>query len=496
MLNSNVQMRFSEFHKIYDFVVPRDYFLRRVKEEIDFSFVNDLLKSSYCEHFGRPAKEPEMMFKFLFLKKLEDLSDAALIEQVRMNMGYKFFLDMLPEDEPIDPSLLTKFRKTRITQDILEDLLKETIAQAIAKGLIKSTAIIVDATHTHARYKHQSPTEILRKMSRELRREIYSTDYELSASFPEKPSQLAELSEEIEYTRELVKATKPRIAKRGSRKAKELLAKIEGLLTDERIRDMQSVCDEEARTGHKSAEDRFFGYKNHIAITEKERLITAIKITDGSQDDGRQLPDLIKQSKENGIEVKEVLGDTAYASGENLALAESQGAPENAITLVSKLHPMIAEPHTKERKGFLYNKDADTYICPAGHTAKSCQKYKSKKNNNTVLTYSFSKVICKKCPLRNSCLISEKSRAFSVTVPKPIHQKQLDFQKTDEFKDRYRQRYKIEAKNAEAKRFHGLGHADSKGIQAMNVQSYCTAFVLNIKRILKLQTLKAKNEAV
>lgn len=32
-----------------------------------------MLRKQYCEHFGRPAKEPEMMFKLLFLKKLYDL---------------------------------------------------------------------------------------------------------------------------------------------------------------------------------------------------------------------------------------------------------------------------------------------------------------------------------------------------------------------------------------------------------------------------------------
>ena len=33
----------------------------------------------------------------------------------------------------INPSLLTKFRKTRITEDILEEMLKETIQQALKK---------------------------------------------------------------------------------------------------------------------------------------------------------------------------------------------------------------------------------------------------------------------------------------------------------------------------------------------------------------------------
>ena len=55
------------------FIVPKEHLLRKIKENIDFSFVNPMLKESYCEHYGRPAKEPEMMFKLLFLKKMYDL---------------------------------------------------------------------------------------------------------------------------------------------------------------------------------------------------------------------------------------------------------------------------------------------------------------------------------------------------------------------------------------------------------------------------------------
>ena len=104
-----------------------------------------MLRKQYCENFGRPAKEPEMMFKLLFLKKLYDLSDEALISSAQTDMAYKFFLDLEPEAKMIDPGLLTKFRKTRITEDILEEMLKETIQQALDKNLIKSGTIIVDS---------------------------------------------------------------------------------------------------------------------------------------------------------------------------------------------------------------------------------------------------------------------------------------------------------------------------------------------------------------
>lgn len=171
--NSQIKLPLSPYPGLYDAIIPADHLLRRIKENIDFSFVNPMLRKQYCENFGRPAKEPEMMFKLLFLKKLYDLSDERLISSARTDMAYKYFLDLEPEDRMIDPSLLTKFRKTRITEDILEEMLRETIHQALDKGLIKSGTIIVDSTHTNASVRAKSPTQILRGLSRELRKEIY-----------------------------------------------------------------------------------------------------------------------------------------------------------------------------------------------------------------------------------------------------------------------------------------------------------------------------------
>lgn len=103
-------------------IIPQDNLLRKIKEHIDFSFIKPMLKESYSEHYGRSAKEPEMIFKLLFLKKLYDLSYERLINNTRVNMVYKYFLDLDPEDEMINSSLLTKFQKTRITEGHGSDL--------------------------------------------------------------------------------------------------------------------------------------------------------------------------------------------------------------------------------------------------------------------------------------------------------------------------------------------------------------------------------------
>ena len=66
--------------------------------------------------------------------------------------------------------------------------------------------------------------------------------------------------------------------------------------------DMKISKDEDARVGHKTADTSFFGYKTHIAMTE-ERIITAATITSGEKTDGKELPELVRKSRDTGSEV-------------------------------------------------------------------------------------------------------------------------------------------------------------------------------------------------
>lgn len=482
MLRDNTQIKLSLYRELYDIVVSKDNILRRIKENIDFSFVNPMLREQYCAHYGRPAKEPEMMFKLLFLKKLYDLSDEALIQNASVNMAYKYFLNIDPEDGIIESSLLTKFRKTRITEDILEEMLKETIRQAIDKGLIKSTAIMVDATHVRANATAKKPTQLLREMTKKLRLEIYKSLYELSERFPDKPSETADLSEEIDYTRRLLGAVDEDILASGSAELIRLRDQINELLSDERIREIRSVQDKDAKYGHKSQTSSFFGYKAHIAMTE-ERLISAIQVTSGEACDGDVMRELAEQSSKNGIAVEEINGDTAYSTGANIEYCN-----ENDIRLISPLNPIISNSVLPKEDGFVYNKDAGTLQCPCGCLAMSCHRQKGKNRyHNSTNVYHFSRVQCRRCPMRENCRVGlSKTNTYAVSIASDLHKVQLEFQQSDYFRRRSKQRYKIEAKNAEMKLSHGLERADSTGLAAMQLQSYFVAFVVNVKRMIQL----------
>ena len=91
MLRKETERQQSFYCVLYD-KIPEDHILKKVSNVVDFSFINELLEGSYCKNFGRPAKEPEMMMKLLFLEYLYNLSDVKVIEEASLNLVYLWFL--------------------------------------------------------------------------------------------------------------------------------------------------------------------------------------------------------------------------------------------------------------------------------------------------------------------------------------------------------------------------------------------------------------------
>lgn len=487
MLNyDNKQMKISEYKRLYDIIISKGHLLRKLKENIDFSFVNDMLKSTYCEFYGRPAAEPEIMFKLLFLKELYDLSDEQLILRASTDMAIKFFLDLDPEDEIVCSSLLTIFRKNRIcNEETLNAMLGKTVEQAVEKGLIKSNAIIVDATHTKSKGIPETPTQILRRTTKELRKSIYNLKPQLSLKFPDKPETTDTLDEEIEYTKKLVAAINNDISEKEDEKIQKKFSKVKELLNNDKIKEIQSLVDKDARMGYKSENNNFFGYKNHIAMTE-DRIITALEITSGEAPDGKYAQSLIEKTIKNGVKVKELLGDKAYAGKENLEYAK-----ENNIKIISRMNPVITNNEKRENDGFEYIKDADTIRCPQGYLAirKGIQGKKNI-NRNQVMCYYFDVDKCKNCPNKDGCYKDgSKSKTYSISILSNAHFEQKEFEGTEYFNTRIKQRYMIEAKNSELKQAHGLDKSRYMGLTGMRIQSYLASIVSNMKRIVKLNEL-------
>lgn len=477
MLSNQIELKLSDYSDLYDLVIPQNHILREIKEMVDFSFIYDELENKYCLNNGRNAKNPILLFKYLLLKYFYNLSDTGVVERSRYDLSFKYFLDLTPEDEVIHPSLLTKFRKQRLKdKNILDLLISKSVELAIEVGVLKSKTVIIDSTHSIARYNKQTRKDLIVQEATKLRDAINrAVNHE---ELPEIPDKRSTTDESVAYSKELLNAVRNSVCSElpGVKEHADLL---DELLQDD-VDAYEYSNDPDARIGHKSAEDSFYGYKTHIAMSD-ERIITAAIITSGEVFDGTELPELVAKTRKNGMEIEAVIADTAYSTLENLKEAKAE-----KFNLVSKLNPCITKGLRPE-DGFYYNKDAETMQCPAGNLAIKKRIVKRTKKNSQ-LRYLFDVEKCKSCPKRDGCYKEgSKTKSYCVTIKSDYHAEQEAFQKTDYFKETLKSRYKIEAKNSELKNNHGYDRCESAGLDSMKLQGAVSIFVVNLKRILKLK---------
>ena len=138
-------------------------------------------------------------------------------------------------------------------------LINKTVTLAVEKGLIKSGTIIVDATHTASRSNPYSPVDILKQRSKLLRKAIYLIDEDQKDKLPQKNEDDV-LENELSYTESLIKYLTDTPVLSEIPAVKEKMNLLSEAVDD--IRDHYNTSkDRDARVGHKSADDAFFGYK-------------------------------------------------------------------------------------------------------------------------------------------------------------------------------------------------------------------------------------------
>lgn len=369
MIVKQTELNFSPYKGLYDLIVPKDNFFRQLNELVDFTFVYTHLKENYSEFQGRPSKNIIFMFKILIIKEVYQLSDVNVVDRILYDMSLKYFLELSPEETTlIDPSLLTKFRRTRIKSDeLLKLLIKKTVELAIEKNVITSKSIFIDATHSYSKDNKKKTATLIENKAKSIRKEVYKIDSSYKSSMPQKPNNPNDIDQQINYAKKLIATLQSNQNIIGT--LSNSVDLLEEFIID--VEDTKNVeAEEGAATGYKTEDQSFYGYKTHAAICE-ERIITAIEVTPGNCSDGNYLSELVEQSIENGIAVENVIGDGAYSCGKHIEYAE-----QNNLNLVAPINKTLTHAiEATDRNGFIFNKDSNGYICPNGDTrVKSTQK--------------------------------------------------------------------------------------------------------------------------
>ncbi|MCC0566843.1 transposase, partial [Brevibacillus borstelensis] len=78
-----------------DELVPEDHLLRVIQKHVDFSFIREKVRQYYCEDNGRPAIDPVVLFKMIFIGYLYGIrSERQLEKEIQTNIAYRWFLGL------------------------------------------------------------------------------------------------------------------------------------------------------------------------------------------------------------------------------------------------------------------------------------------------------------------------------------------------------------------------------------------------------------------
>ncbi|MDD4048909.1 MAG: transposase [Clostridia bacterium] len=236
-----------------------------------------------------------------------------------------------------------------------------------------------------------------------------------------------------------------------------------------------SINDSEMRHGHKTTSKQQDGYKAEIITGGKNgEFIIALDVFPANKPDGTKMDELLDESKENGIEVETLYGDSAYANLDIIEEREKEG-----------MDFFVKIPKASNKKGFftkdefIIDVDEGTVKCPGGNIEKID---KQKTEDRKPSTVSFGSK-CKECSMRNQCTEAKNGRQITIHKSEGKLQKERKRQSEDEFKNEYVRRANGERDVSELTK-HGGRKSKHIGQKPTKQQLIIVAINNNIKKLM------------
>ena len=235
-----------------------------------------------------------------------------------------------------------------------------------------------------------------------------------------------------------------------------------------------STVDPDSRHAHKTRQRRQDGFKAHIVVEPDTGLTTmcALTKTNGpTNSDAAVGAELVTTDPTIGADEQiEVLGDSAYASGDMLhALAGKQWLP---LVKPWPLRPTVEDGFTLD--DFTFDAAAGTLTCPGNIT-----------RTVTVHGRATFKAACRGCPLRQRCTTSATGRSVLLGEHHLLQRQHRQRAGDEDFKTVYRQhRPMVERSIAWLTR--GARRVPYRGVDKNNNWLHHRVAALNLRRLLAM----------
>lgn len=435
-----------------DGLVPTDHLLRKIDAVIDFSFIHDRVAGLYCSDNGRPALDPTLMFKALFIGYLFGIrSERQLVREIEVNVAYRWFLRLKLTDGVFDASTLSQNRRRRFNDtSVAQDIFDHIVEQAIGHKLVDGAVLYTDSTH--------------------LKANANKGKYDLAMIAKSRADYLDALDGAVDAER----------ARHGQRPLADKEPEPEVKQTK------VSRSDPEAGYMVRDGKPKGFFYLDHRTVDSKLAIITDIHVTPANVHDSIvYLGRLDRQRERFGFEVGAVGLDAGYATA-----GIAKGLEDRHILGVTGYrNPTPPRDGMMRKSKYVYEPDADAYRCPEDQLLTYATT-----DRNGYKHYTSDPAICRDCPLLASCTSNAKAiRTITRHVWADARQRTDAHRLTPWGKAIYKRRKEtVERSFADAKQLHGHRYARFRGLMRVACQCLLQAAAQNIKKIAMALTKPTK----
>ena len=118
-------------------MIPENHLLKQIDKKINFDFIYELA-APYYSTTGRKSIDPVMMIKMLLIGYLYGIKFGRwLVEEVNLNIAYRWFCGLELSDKVPEHSLFSQNRRRRFCDSTLfRDIFNHIIIECIEQGIV------------------------------------------------------------------------------------------------------------------------------------------------------------------------------------------------------------------------------------------------------------------------------------------------------------------------------------------------------------------------
>jgi transposase len=459
-------------------LVPQDNFYRRLEAALDLSFVRDMVLPLYARG-GRPSVDPVVFFRLQLVTFFEGLhSERQLMRVAADRLSVRWYLGYDLHEPLPDHSNLTRTRE-RFGLPVFRRFFEEIVRRCAEAGLVRGEDLYFDATKVDA---NASLDSIAPRFCVEAHLGgLFEEDEDTTEAEPETSLPTADDAALKEQN-----AAKSDWISRNGRQRREVKGvwyrRTADFLCSETDPDSSPMKRRDSKGSH-------LGYYTHYVVDGgKARVILNALVTPFEVTENAPMLDLLWRSAFRWrLRPRQVTGDTAYGTTQNIAAVERAGIRAYVpLSGAGKARPFFS------KEEFAYDTEEDLYRCPAGEVLLPRTNNKARR----LTVYKARAGTCEACELRPECTTNKTGRQVLRYFDERYVDRVRSYRCTFPYEKALRKRRVwVEPLFAEAKDLHGMRRFRLRRLEKVNAEALVVAAGQNVKRLLTFGCRRPRREA-